>query len=129
MKKRISFSLLLTVLVISCISLSFAEIFADDVFNNVSTTLTSSKTASFSAETFNNQSSIKVTRVRLYRQNGNYWILIGDLPVPTDEATNTNLYGATKNYSSDIGTGTYRLLTTFTADGHSISRYSNTKTY
>jgi len=33
------------------------------------------------------------------------------------------------DYSDKIGTGTYRIGATFDADGHSITRYSNSRTF
>lgn len=129
MKRYIVLFILFTFL-FSCLGIASASILSDPVFESATTNLKNTKDAVFYAETSSEQNSIKVTRVRLYKQNGNgTWSYIRDLPVPTHEATNTMLFGATKDYSSYIGGGTYRLYTTFCADGHYISRYSNTKTY
>lgn len=129
MKRSIAI-IMLFVFSLSFIGIATAAILADPVFESATTNLKSTKNATFYAETSSVQSSIKVTRVRLYKQNSNgTWSYVRDLPAPTHEATNTMLFGATKDYSSYIGTGTYRIYTTFCADGHYISRYSNTKTY
>ena len=128
--KRYIAIIMLFVFSLSLVGIATAAILADPVFESATTNLKSTKNATFYAETSTVQSSIKVTRVRLYKQNSNgTWSYVRDLPAPTHEATNTMLFGATKDYSLYIGTGTYRIYTTFCADGHYISRYSNTKTY
>lgn len=129
MNKRKKVLLLLVVLIFSWVSIALAGTYSDEVFESVVVSLSSTKTATFTADTYLRQNSIKVIVVRLYRQYGNSWTFTGYLPVPTNEATNALYYGAIMDYSSYIGTGTYRILATFTADGHSISRYSNTITY
>ena len=129
MKKAICLIVIVS-LALSMVSINAsATELSDTVFAMTSTNLSSAKSATFTALTYQVQSSIKVTMVRLYKQNGNLWTYMGTLPVPTYEATNTKLFGTQMDYSNYIGTGTYRILTTFTADGHSISRYSNTITY
>ena len=128
MKKQIAIILILCYLV--TLSTALASTLADSVFDYTATNLSSSKSASFLAETFNTASSIKVTRVRLYKKNdSNNWVYIQDLSVPTEESTNSYYYASNKDYSDSIDTGTYRLYVTYCADGHSISRYSNTRTY
>jgi len=128
--KRYIAIIMLFVFSLSLVGIATAAILADPVFESATTNLKSTKNATFYAETSSVQSSIKVTRVRLYKQNSNgTWSYVQDLPAPTHEATNTMLFGATNDYSLYIGTGTYRIYTTFCADGHYISRYSNTKTY
>lgn len=128
--KNHMFLLILIIVFSVCVCGTMAETMADTVFSNASTSLSSTKNAVFSAYTVNVMNSIKVTRVRLYRKNAdNSWSYVRDLPAPTDEATNDQYFGASKDYSAYIGAGTYRLYTTFTADGHSMSRYSNTRTY
>lgn len=128
MKKTMCVLILLAV-GIALINLASANVLSDPVFHLATTNLTASKTAVFTAITNDVSSSIRITRVQLYMKNGNSWQLIGDLPVPTDEATDFDMFSTNADYSGDIGTGTYRLLTTFCADGYSISRYSNIRTF
>lgn len=128
MKKKI-WAVLILIILVSTSSISLASMLSDPVFDAATTFLTSTKNAEFDVETSSQQGSITVTRVRLYIQNGNSWIYLGDLPVPTNVGTNTKIFSATMDYSNYIGSGTYRLYTTFCADGYSISRYSNTRTY
>lgn len=127
--RKISTGVLICIIAILCIGIAIAGTLADSVFEYGSTTLSASKTASFSAETISPVSSIKVTRVQLFMKMGIIWVYIGDLPVPSDEAINTTYFSATYNYSGFIGTGQYRLNVTFTADGYNMSRYSSTVTY
>ena len=44
-------------------------------------------------------------------------------------AYNTDIYSALMDYSSKIGTGTFRVGFTVNADGHAITRYSNSRTF
>lgn len=102
---------------------------ADSVFDEATVSLYANKTAYFSASTINVASSIQVTGVKLYKMIGNTWQYIQDLPVPSDVATNDVFFSASYDYSSYIGTGEYRLKVTFNADGHGITRYSNSRTF
>ncbi len=128
MKKHplVALALLLIFLTNSC---AYASVLSDPVFDSVSTNLLSTKEVEFSAQTINPMSSIKVTNVKLYKLIGSSWNYVGTLAAPSYEAINKYIYGADMDYSSSIGTGTYRLLTTFCADGYSISRYSNSMTF
>ena len=129
MKNRVMVSLALFILLISLIHIAMAGTYSDGVFDSASVYLSSTKIASFNAETSVSQNSIMVTQVRLYKKIGNNWVYQGNLPAPTNVVTNFDLYTASMDYSSYIGAGTYRIYATFTADGHSTSRNSNTATY
>ena len=129
MKNRVLVSLVLFIVLTSLIHIALAGSNSDEVFDSASVFLSSTKTASFNAETTEFHNSIMVTQVCLYKKIGNTWIFQRYLPAPTTEATNLDVFTASMDYSSYIGTGTYRIHATFTADGHSISRYSNTITY
>ena len=127
--KKTMLTIVLCVAILLFIGIVNAETLADSVFSAARVTLKDSKSTTFTASTYATAASIKVTRVELYEMIGTSWVYVQDLPVPSDEATNTCLFTATKSYSASIGTGTYRLKATFTADGHSMARYSNSKTY
>ena len=114
---------------IALVGMAMVETLSDPVFEMATATLTASKTASFSAVTFANHSSIKVTAVELEQYDGSSWHYYTTLQAPSDEARNTDLYGANKDYSSDIASGRFRLKVTFNADGYTITRYSNARTY
>ena len=126
MKRTLCIIVVIMALVISVAS---AGILSDSEFDSANAQLTNSKTVSFSAETFERKNCIKVTTVKLYKLNDNDTWTISNLPAPEQQATNAKQYGATMDYSSYIGSGTYRIKVTFWADGHSLSRFSNSKTY
>ena len=129
MKGKYCVSVLTLLMVMVVVATASAEILADYVFNSATVSLNTSKSAVFSAETINEAESIKVTGVKLYKMVGGTWQFIQNLPAPSDESTNDIYFSASYDYSSYIGTGNYRLKVTFTADGHSISRYSNSRTF
>ena len=128
MRKILSVFVLM-LLISSYTLISRAEILSDPVFDSISVTISTSKTVIFDATTFEEHSSIEITRVRLYKKISNVWTYQGDLPLPTNVSVMSDNIYATADYSSYIGTGTYRLYTTFSADGYNVSRYSNTRTY
>ena len=126
-------SLVVFIFIIAFITLlntAFAGVLSDDIFNSASVTLSSNKKAVFSAETRSEKNTIKITQVVLQEQNsdGN-WVFVCNLTRPTYESHNNIYYGTSKYYTSSIGTGTFRLYVTFWADGYTVSRYSNSKTY
>lgn len=111
------------------VSIVSASILSDPIFDTVDTTLGSTKTAYFQAETFDKH-DISVTAVKLYIKNSdNTWSFVKNLTPPSYVAEYSRYYNSNKNYSSHIGSGTYKLYVTYNADGHTISRYSNTQTY
>lgn len=104
--------------------------YEDSIFTDATTTLSAGRIAYFSAGTYDRCASISVTSVVLQKKSfWGTWSDYATLTPPSAVFTNTVAYSASKNYSSDIGTGTYRLKVTYTADGHSIVRYSTEKTY
>lgn len=104
--------------------------YADEVFDSASISLTTNKNADFQALTATTCSEIKVTAVVLQKRNSSgIWVNSKILTPPSDVWRNGEVYDATKDYSSVIGTGTFRLKATFSADDHSITRYSNVRTY
>lgn len=129
MMRKVTIILMLVFLMSSVICNVVASTLADPVFDSISTSLSSSKTVTFIATTFDDCNSISITRVRLYKRINNVWTYQGDLPLPTNATSQPDYYFATADYSDDIGTGTYRLYTTFCADGHNTSGYSNTRTF
>ena len=63
-----------------------------------------------------------------WKKSGSKWIRQCALETPS-AGKNTFGYVREMDYSDDIGTGTYRIGATFDADGHSITRYSNSRTF
>lgn len=128
MKRALSLIVVLLVAIVAA-NLVYAAELSDSVFDHAGAVLLTNKVASFEAETFSTASSIEVSEVKLYKMVGSTWVYQKTLNAPSYVATNSMLYDFSVNYSSEIGTGTYRLWVKFVADGHSITRYSNQRTY
>lgn len=135
-KKSLGF--VLTILIVLSLSnISFAAekpadgINADPVFDSITITLTTSKTALFSAYTNDIVGSIKVASCWLQKKVGNNWTYYCSLPAPSDESNNTIGYGSSMDYSSYIPSdgNTYRVAGRFVADGHHATRYSNQRSF
>ena len=103
---------------------------ADSEFNSATTLLKSTKQVSFRAVAYNVKSSISVTACWLEIQDsdGN-WSTVCQLPPPSYVSENAFTYSYTVDYSDYIGSGTYRIWATYDADGHSITRCSNERTF
>ena len=72
---------------------------------------------------------ISITDVWLERMVNGQWVYEKALTPPSYVAINMFDYGAEVDYSEDIGNGTFRVGFTVDADGYSISRYSNSRTF
>lgn len=103
--------------------------YADSYFDSITINLTSKKYVAYQATAKEEHKEIKVTSCTLQKKSGTRWTDVGSLDAPTDVANNTRVYDATMDYSDDIGTGTYRIKATFYADGYTVSRTSNERTY
>lgn len=107
------------------------QINADPVFASITITLTTSKSALFSAYTYGIVGSIKVASCWLQKKVGDNWTYYCWLPAPSDESTNTIGYESSMNYSSYIPSdgNIYRVAGRFVADGHHATRYSNQRSF
>lgn len=103
--------------------------YADTEFSMAYASLATNKTVIFSCSTHQKKDCIKITKCWLQKKVNNDWTKDCDLEAPSVTAENTAAYGAYMDYSSDIGTGTYRIAFTVDADGHSITRYSNERSF
>lgn len=63
------------------------------------------------------------------KNNDGSWTTVCSLAAPSVVSQNDFSYSATMDYSSEIGTGTYRIRAVYNADGHAITRYSNERTF
>ncbi len=121
--------------IISSISFCVAEASevipcADSEFASITTSLKSSKQVIFRALTSNMKKSISVTACWLEKKNADdSWSTVCTLSAPSTIASNAFSYSATMDYSSQIGTGTYRIRANYNADGHEVTRYSNERTF
>lgn len=125
---------LFAVMLVLCLffSVSYAEINeiqADLYFHSLIPTLYTDKTMHVVVRMEYIASSIQVTRCRLYKKIGSSWNYVEDLACPSTVETNSDEYDGDIDYSNDIGTGTYKILVTVTADTHTKSVYSNVQTF
>ncbi len=129
-KLRTVLSVLLMIALLTGITAS-AEVTprADIVFESASAFLASNKLVVFNCVAYAVYDRISITSVWLEQQVNGEWEYVKSLTPPSYVATKMPAYGAEVNYSSDIGSGTFRVGFTVDADGYSISRYSNTRTF
>lgn len=128
MKNLAKTLVLILIFMISTVTV-FADTMEDDTFHSTYTNLSSSKVVTFYARTKTIQSKIYVSSCHLYKKNGNDWVWNRSLPAPSESATNATTFGTTKDYSSYIGSGTYRIYVTYRTTNDSISKYTNIQTY
>ena len=137
MFKKVISVVLAILMVLALSNIAFAAgkpadgINADPIFDSITITLTTSKTALFSAHTYGIVGSIKVASCWLQKKVGDNWTYYCWLPAPSDESNNTIGYESSMNYSSYIPSdgNTYRVAGRFVADGHHATRYSNQRSY
>lgn len=131
MKLNRMFALFTVLILIMSACTATAEIMpcADDYFVSASAYLASDKSVTFDFSLYGVFSSISVTEVWLEQKVDGEWMSVGSLPRPSYVATNMADYGAEVDYSSSIGTGTFRVGFIANADGHTVTRYSNSRTF
>ena len=128
--KMIVFCLLLCIIGITVATASEIMPRADTEFNSTSTILKSTKLETFRCVTNETKDCLSVTSCYLEIKNDDgSWSYVRSLPAPTTKFYEAYAYSATVDYSSYIGSGTYRVWATYDADGHSITRCSNERTY
>lgn len=121
----IAFQLLLT---ISCAYADEITPHADLIFQDATANLCSGKFVVFTALVYDVADVVSVTSVRLEKEVGGEWTYVTNLTCPPSQ-TSCFRYSQTEYYTSAISTGTYRVVVTFCADGHSITRTSNERTF
>lgn len=131
MNKKILSIILTLLLTIGIVNTTFADTMADEYFVSATIALTTYESASFSAIVNHTCSSIRIDSCWLQKYNGSAWYYYCWLPAPSDVDTNTASYDAYLDYSSYIPNdgGIYRIGAYFNADGHTIPRYSNSRTF
>lgn len=137
MKKRIfTLMLIIILLMVNCGSAFAAynppsEINEDSVFDSITITFSTYKTAAFSAYTNDIVSYIKVVACWLQKKVDGSWVYYCVLPAPSVETNNTIGYESYMNYSSYVPSdgNAYRIGARFVADGHYVTRYSNQRTF
>lgn len=131
MSKKI-FSIIMVIIILSSITMTVhAATLADEYFGSATIALTTTEDGSFSAVTNFIVGYIKIDSCWLQKWNGSSWQYYCWLPAPSDIEYNTLCYGAYMDYASYIPNDdcTYRIGAYFNADGHTIPRYSNSRTF
>lgn len=104
--------------------------YADPEFKTASLSLSSNKEVIFSATTNETKNKIYVAACWLEVKSGEKWIKVCNLTRPSLVLENIHAYSTVMDYSDSIvGSGTFRVAGTFWADGYTITRYSNEKTF
>ena len=129
MKKILSYAIVF-LLVFSC-SAHATEITprADALFLSATPALNTDQSVTFSAVTYDIHSLLSVLAVWLEQKIEGEWEYVCALPNPSGAATNAYVLTVMMDYSSEIGTGTFRVWATFNADGYEITRCSNERTF
>lgn len=130
MKKRIM-TVIMVLQLLLAVSSAYADTLmpcADLVFQEATPILCSGKCVVFSALVYEVADSVSVTSVLLEQKVNDTWKYVTNLSCPASQ-TSCFRYSQTEYYTSEIGTGTYRVVVTFCADGHSITRTSNERTF
>ncbi len=102
---------------------------ADLYFDSASAFLARNKLVVFDCVAYAIYERIAITNVWLEQEVDGEWEYVKALTPPSYVAINMPAYGAEVDYSSAIGTGTFRVGFTVNADGYAISRYSNSRTF
>ena len=102
---------------------------ADSNFISATAFLAADKRVVFDCTTYDIYDEIRITIVWLEQEIDGEWVATRYLPAPTDVAEDTISYVSVAAYSSYIGTGTFRVGFGVDADGYTIYRYSNTRTF
>ena len=129
MKKIIGLALVIMIAV-GAISIAYAaNNKADPVFQTLIASLTSQKDVSFNFRTFVQVSSVSFDSCELQVKMGNSWQPVASNLTPTTIYFDGYIYIGYLDCSSDIGSGQYRIKYEVTANGHSVTRYSNSRTF
>lgn len=132
MKKAFTWLMLIVMLTLT-ISAALAqgiEPYADTVFHKATATLYSDKWVMYNCVTMSIVGELKITSCWLQKKVNGTWVWQKSLPTGGQVETNTDSILYDVDYSSYItGAGTYRVGFTANADGHTITRYSNERTF
>ena len=118
MKKNVSFILIMIFLISFPLSTLGERVspFANEVFMLYEVSLSQSNSVRIRCETRYVVDSIKTPRCSIQKQDGENWVRVKSIANPC-VAYNTKRLLETKDFSAYIGSGTYRIVVTFNADG------------
>ena len=133
MMNRLITLMLLMVMTIMLVSSACAQDVmpcADEVFHRASAALYSDRWVTYNCVTINTVAELRITSCWLQKKIDGSWVWQKSLPTGGIVGRNTDSIGYDVDYSSYItGAGTYRVGFTANADGHTITRYSNERTF
>ena len=101
---------------------------ADEYFNSGSAKLYANKIVGIFAKTEFVVNCISADYCKLYKLVGSSWQLI-HTSYPTYYVTNDWQFGTQVDFSSYIDSGTFRVEVRFNADGHTLTKYSNSRVF
>ena len=120
---------LLITMLPSAIAEDIVQPMADTEFARATANLTSRKTVIYTLTTYEDKGVLAIESCWLMKKVDGEWTFVCGLPRPDERGSNTFTFATEVDYSSYIGTGTYRVAGMFNADGHMITRYSNERTF
>ncbi len=134
MNKQNAIYVLSLAMALICLSTSIGVadepvLYADSVFGSATAFLAANKLVVFDCVAYAVHNRIAITNVWLEQKVDSEWEYVKSLTPPAYVSIDMPDYGAEVDYSDVIGTGTVRVGFTVNADGYSISRYSNTRTF
>lgn len=103
---------------------------ANQYYSDASIAFNTKGNAVFSCTTTFQFEELKVTNCKLQVKGLVSWSDAGSLPAPSHTAKNRYNYDSQVDYSSHLTSGkTYRIVATFNADGHEITKTSGSAKY
>lgn len=131
--KKVACSLAVLLMLITTICHSAhadgVSIQSSQMFRSVSVQGNSTGTVTFSALLNMQCTSIEISSCTLHLYEDSKWSYVTTLGVPEGKS-NVLRYGASVDYSASLTHGnTYRVVVTFTADGESVTKTSNSFSY
>lgn len=129
-RRSLAFSFILILLTCNTAWAKTIMPIADTEFDVTTVFLKSSKEVTFRATTYDEKTALAITTCTLERKNDDgTWSTVRSLPAPGTVARNDFSFLVTVDYSSYIGSGTYRIKAIFSADGHTVTVRSNERTF
>lgn len=108
---------------------AFAATLEDPVFDMIISTFNSQGVVSFNIYTSYTVDSITLSSCVLQKKVNNNWVTVTSSYTLTDVYFEGDYWHANVDFSGSITSGQYRVKFRPTADGHTITRYSNSRTF
>lgn len=129
MKRFVAILLSLPMLLFAAMPV-LASVDANEYYSDASIAFNTKGNAVFSCTTTFQFNELKITDCKLEVKGLLFWSDAGELPAPSYVAKNRFNYDYQVDYSSYLTSGkTYRIVGTFNADGHEITKTSGSAKY